>query len=77
MTTQPNDGLNYLRDYPKLRRWINQCAGCQRLGHKPELPAKLGMSFAPDNLRKFFPELAVNDVGLCDQCAASIRSRES
>ena len=77
MTTQPNDGLLYLRDYPRLRKWINQCTACQRLGHKPELPEQLGKGVAARNLRRYFPEMAVDSAGFCEQCAAALRRRAS
>jgi hypothetical protein len=78
MTTQPNDGLLYLQDYPRLRKWINQCVGYQRLGHKPELPAQVGVGVAAQNLRRYFPEMAVDSAGLCEQCAAALlRGRAS
>lgn len=75
MTTEPNDGLLYLRQYPRLRKWINQCIACQRVGHKPELPENLGETVAASNLRRFFPALALNEIGLCEQCAAALDRR--
>lgn len=71
MTTQRNDGLLYLDMYPGLRKWTNQCVTCQRLGYRPELPEE---HVAANNLRSFFPELALNDQGLCDQCAAGFEA---
>ena len=68
MTTHRDDGLLYLDTYPWLGKWINQCVACQRLGYRPELPEK---HVAARNLRSYFPELALNDQGLCDQCAAA------
>lgn len=74
MTSQTNDGLLYLNDYPQLRKkWINQCVGCQQFGHKPDLPMQLGKGVAAQNLRKYFPEMAVDDAGLCEQCAESLQ----
>ena len=73
MTSQTNDGLLYLKGYPRLRKnWINQCVGCQQLGHKPDLPKQLGEGVAAQNLRKYFPEMAVDGAGLCEQCAESL-----
>jgi hypothetical protein len=71
MTTQPNDGLLYLDMYPRLRKWMNQCAACQRLGHKPELPESLEKSMAAKNLRSYFPEMAIDESGLCEHCVAN------
>jgi hypothetical protein len=71
MNRKQQDGLRYLRTYPRLAAWINRCVACQRLGHKPELPDQLGKGRAAQNLRQYFPEMAVNERGLCDQCAGS------
>lgn len=73
MTTQPNDGLLYLQDYPRLRKWINQCVACQRLGYKPEMSNHR----AADNIRKYFSELGLDAAGMCNQCAAAFKPRKS
>jgi hypothetical protein len=72
MTKHANEGLLYLQDYPSLRKWINQCVACQRLGHKPEMPEQIGPGGAAQNLRRYFPEMGVDAAGLCEQCAASM-----
>jgi hypothetical protein len=68
MTTQPNDGLLYLNDYPRLRKWINQCVICQCMGSKPDIPADAN---GRANLLRYFPVVCLNERGLCDQCAAT------
>ena len=72
MAKERNDGLLYLRDYPQLRKWMNQCVACQRLGYKPEMPDEITPGFGAKNLRRYFAELEVNEVGLCSQCASAI-----
>jgi len=67
------EGEQYLRMYPELRKWINQCVVCQSIGYKPELPAELSTwggetSAASQNLRKYFNPLAVSDIGVCSIC---------
>ena len=71
MNRKQQDGLRYLQAYGHLAAWINRCVACQRLGHKPELPDQLGKGRGAQNLRHYFPEMAVNELGLCDQCAGS------
>lgn len=66
MTTHSNDGLLYLQDYPKLKKWINQCGACQRIGHHPDLPDR---HVATKNLRRYFPPLPLDETGLCEQCS--------
>jgi hypothetical protein len=77
MDTKKRDADIYLRDHPSLRKWINQCATCNRQGHKPELPLNIPDSAAPKNLRSFFPLLELNAEGLCDQCALAYKSIQS
>ena len=73
MTKYSNDGLLYLQEYPRLRKWINQCAACQQIGYKPEMPKQIGPGVAAQYLRRFFPQMGLDAAGLCEQCAASVR----
>lgn len=68
---EEDNGASYLQMYPKLWKWMNRCLSCGHLGHKPELPEQLGETVAAYNLRRYFPELALNQHGLCEQCAAA------
>ena len=68
---------------PRLWKWMNQCKTCRRIGCKPELPRKFMASFrtrtkpsriltaavGTASLRSSFPELPLNQEGLCEQCA--------
>jgi len=70
-----NDGEGYLRQYPRLRKWISQCICCQAVGHRPDLPPDLltadgNRTMAADNLRRYFPPLAVDEFGRCEMCAS-------
>jgi hypothetical protein len=70
---QPQGQLDYLRRFPKLWKWMNRCAVCGRLGHKPDLPQQIGPEKNPfaSVLRRFFTPLDLNEVGVCEQCAAA------
>jgi hypothetical protein len=63
----------YLKMYPKLKRWLNQCVGCRREGYRPEMPARIypGVGVHADHLRTLFGPLNLDDRGLCDQCSAA------
>ena len=63
-----NDGDDYLRLYPKLRKWIVQCVGCQRVGYRLDLPDRIGVGFAAQNLRRLFRPLSLSSRLLCEQC---------
>ena len=70
MTRFKNEGDLYLREYPHLLKWINQCVACQHRGYKPEMPSEIFPGVAARNLRKYFDELVLNEKGLCAQCAS-------
>jgi hypothetical protein len=73
-----NSGERYLRRYPALERWMNQCNICQTRGYKPELPAQIHRdpTFADKNLRAFFSPLALDRLGRCEACAGAIDARD-
>ncbi len=70
------DGESYLQMYPKLRKWINQCVTCNEKGYKPDLPENIHPGVAAQNLRRLFKELALNESGLCSNCAQAAKNRE-
>ena len=70
MRIQFADGDEYLEMYPRFRKWINQCIACNTKGYKPEMPANDASRFNGQYLRRYFKPLSVNEVGLCEQCAA-------
>jgi len=65
MTSEHSESYLYLKMYPGLRKWINQCVACQTMGHKPDMPRDEPWS---QNLARYFPELPLNPAGLCVQC---------
>ncbi len=68
MSSKSRDKDSYLKQYPEAKRWLNQCIVCQSLGYKPEMPDKITPGYLAENLRSFLPELAVNDLSVCEQC---------
>lgn len=64
------DSELYLKMYPELLKWINECPLCHCKGYKPEIPEQIGgeYSSAGNNIRKYFNPLKVDDKGLCLQC---------
>ena len=67
----------YLKMYPDLMKWINECPLCHTKGYKPEMPEHIGSeySFAGKNLRKLFNPLEVDDHGYCLQCSRYINEK--
>lgn len=58
----------YLKENPEANKWLNQCIICQSLGHKPEMPERITPGYLAENIRSYFPKLAVNDISVCEQC---------
>ena len=66
-----NDGDLYLQQFPKLRKWINECQICHSKGYRPDMPEHIANvdSFAGYFIRKYFKPLEVNELSICSQCA--------
>ena len=62
----------YLKEYPEANKWLNQCIICQSVGYKPEMPEKITPGYLAENIRRFFPELTVNDINVCEQCEQNL-----
>ena len=75
-----DEALDYLKSYPELKKWINTCACCGKIGYNPELPTVLTRSSrtgehwtaAAQNLRKYNQPLPVNELGICEVCQKRI-----
>ena len=69
--TRQKDIDQYLKSYPELLKWINECPVCHFRGYKPDMPEHIGgeHSMAERNIRRFFRPLEVNEAGLCMVCA--------
>ena len=76
MKYRHNEGLNYIKQYPKLKKWINTCICCGSIGYNPELPEDLTdnwgqgeyTTLAARFIRKYFNPLKVNELGICETC---------
>lgn len=80
---QTDKGEEYIRSYPGLQKWINQCVNCQTRGYDPDrMPDSVGFvsNYAKRNnwdsgkytaryIRKFFKPLPLDDCGLCQMCS--------
>lgn len=76
MRYRNNDGLNYIKQYPELKKWINTCICCGSIGYNPNLPEVLTtnwgqgecITFKAQYIRKYFNPLKVNEFGMCKTC---------
>ncbi len=74
---QKKDSELYLKMYPDLLKWINECPLCHTKGYKPEMPDHVGgqYSIAAKNIRKYFRPLDVDDNGICLECSKQLDRR--
>lgn len=74
MTMLEKDKNNYIKQYPEVKRWLNQCVVCQAIGYKPEMPKEIHPGLLAQNIRKYFSPLSINELGICEDC---VRAAES
>lgn len=65
-------GDEYIKKFPKFKKWINVCLCCNRKGYNPEIPDRISTfegSLGSHFIKKYFEPLSVNENGLCEVCA--------
>lgn len=65
-----NEGEEYIKAFPKFKKWINECEKCHFRGYDPNIPDQitpggLGTYF----IKKYFQPLPLDKNGLCEQCS--------
>ena len=68
MTSQKKDNENYIKKYPEMRKWINECMICHTFGYKPNLPEDIYPGVLAQNIRKIFNQMEVNEISICKDC---------
>lgn len=71
-----DEGLDYLKQYPKLNKWINKCVCCGSIGYSPDLPQNITTNFGQGEfitakaqfIRKYFSPLEVDEMSICKTC---------
>ena len=84
MRHKKDTGSNYIKTYSKLKKWINECIICGSVGYNPEMPEILTRNigngeyptFGAYNIRRYFQPLAVNELGICEECQKRLNLRE-
>jgi hypothetical protein len=54
----------YLSD-PRLKKWIVRCVACEAYGRKPNYPRTIPKA----NFEANFPEMELDEHGMCPACA--------
>jgi len=74
MKKQHHDPEWLLKD-PRIRKWLVQCAACQRWGYPHNAPVRF---FGRANLEDaHFEALKLDERGLCEQCRAAVLRHRS
>lgn len=70
------DKEQYSKDYPEIRRWLNECMVCHSIGYKPEMPEKIYPGEMAENIRRFYSPLEVNDISICHDCSRHLSTSQ-
>ena len=68
MRDRCSEGFDYLKKYPKLKKWMNTCVCCGSTGYDPDMPEELTrncgqgefITMAAQNIRKSCEKLFGN-----------------
>ena len=69
MSSKSRDRKAYLKQYPQIRKWLNECLICHSIGYKPEMPENINPGLLANNIRSLFSILEVNEFRICKVCA--------
>jgi len=73
MKRKNNQGEEYLKAFPKFKKWINECNCCHCKGYDPNIPDQINPvegSMGSYFIKKYFHPLSLNENGLCHICAS-------
>lgn len=76
MERKTDKGMDYLREFPKMKKWINTCICCGKSGYDPSMPEVLTRNCGQGEfktafaryIREYFQEMNVNELGICEEC---------
>lgn len=71
-----DNGIEYIRQYPKLKKWVHTCVCCGCSGYDPNMPEMLTANWGQGEvktvkahyIKKYFKPMSVNDLGMCEVC---------
>lgn len=78
MYNKEKKGEEYIRKFPKFKKWINECPLCHRKGYDPKLPLKITKidgSLEIHFIKKYFDQLALDENGICEKCSIVINKK--
>lgn len=69
------DQRQYLKDYPQLHKWINECIICGAKGYNPQIDVK-EEKIAVNNLKSILPPLEVDNLKMYSACARLLKDKK-
>ena len=72
-----NEGEEYLKKFPKLNKWINECICCHNKGYNPNIPDQISKegSLSVYYIKKYFKPLKINEEHLCENCEKLLKNK--
>ncbi len=69
-------GDDYIKAFPELKKWINECICCHRKGYAPDMPEHVGgkYSIAAQEIKTLYEPLNVDKDSLCEVCSKLVNS---
>lgn len=73
------DRALYMRRYPKLNKWINECWLCHCQGYDRSIVESPNneQTIAARNIKSFFRPLDLDEDGLCEACSRLSKKQSS
>ena len=73
------DRALYMRRYPKLNKWINECWLCHCQGYDRSIVENPNneQTIAARNIKSFFQPLDLDEDGLCEVCSRLSKKQSS
>jgi hypothetical protein len=68
MASKKEEKEIYVKQYPEMKKWLNECSICQTIGYKPDLPEDIHPGVLAQNIRKMYNKLEVDEINICIDC---------
>jgi hypothetical protein len=77
MSSKNREKRQYTKMYPEIKKWLNECMICHSIGYKPEMPENIYPGMLAQNIKKFYNQLNVNELNICDECVKHWKSEKT
>ena len=76
MNNREKKGEEFLRKFPKFRKWIVECKMCHKRGYRLDLPSKITAvdgSLEMYFIKKYFDPLSLDENKICECCSKILK----